>query len=58
MDRMEVCGTSDEGSIPSGRTYWRVGRVVDGARFESELAQAFRGSNPLPSAKVIVYVKL
>ncbi len=40
--------------LPAGwlvkHNYWRVGRVVYGARLESVWAKVRRGSNPLPSA--------
>ena len=51
MDRIIVCGTIDPGSIPGGRTLWRVGRVVYGAGFENQCSKGRTGSNPVPSAE-------
>ena len=35
------------------QTEWRVGRAVYGARLESVWVKARRGSNPLPSARIL-----
>ncbi len=35
-------------------TFWRVGRVVYGASFENWWAKVLMGSNPIPSAKILL----